>query len=186
MNSILRCNGCGLRKNQRPLIDNNVSSAEIFWVGLSAKKVQDINDDIPLGPNTNTGKILHLIESEFENRTFYKTNLVKCLPLNEKMKLRYPTKSEMLNCKNNIDTEIAHYKPRLIFLLGNTVFNAFYDSGSKVVEHRRENSQFTYKIMEKSHVTTIGIPHPSYIHIYKRKYVKEYVNDIAELIVCNF
>ena len=59
--------------------------SEIMWVGLSAKEVtSDIEG--PLSIKTNSGKILREIEEELKNKLTYKTNLVKCLPLDQKKK----------------------------------------------------------------------------------------------------
>ena len=59
-----------------------------MWVGLSAKRVDDLNNSIPLCNDTNSGKIIELIEQKLQDLKFYKTNLVKCLPLDENNKLR--------------------------------------------------------------------------------------------------
>ena len=53
-----------------------------MWVGLSAVRVDDIEKETPLSNLTNTGKLLSEIESRNKKSEFYKTNLVKCLPLN--------------------------------------------------------------------------------------------------------
>lgn len=48
----------------------------------------------------------------------YKTNLVKCLPLTEQQKLRYPSKKEMDKCFDNLVSEINAMSPKIVFLLG--------------------------------------------------------------------
>ena len=52
----------------------------------------------------------------------YKTNLVKCLPLTEQQKLRYPSKKEMDKCFDNLVSEINAMSPKIVFLLGEKVF----------------------------------------------------------------
>ena len=42
MNKIEKCKRCGLYKNQLPLLDE-IKESEIMWVGLSAKKGNNIN-----------------------------------------------------------------------------------------------------------------------------------------------
>ena len=61
---IRKCQKCGLCFNQKPLLDVE-KECQIFWVGLSAKKV--ISDtELPLSPETNTGMIIHKIEKKCE------------------------------------------------------------------------------------------------------------------------
>ena len=90
-----------------------------MWVGLSAKKVEDVNKNYTQENNTSSGKLIEEIEKKRDDLTFYKTNLVKCLPLNEERKLRYPTENEMEMCIKNLLMEIRELKPRVVFLLGN-------------------------------------------------------------------
>jgi uracil-DNA glycosylase len=78
LKNISSCSKCNLCFHQEPLVDNK-RTAQIMWVGLSAKKVNDLELDIPLSNSTNTGKIISDIESSFSKIGFYKTNLVKCL-----------------------------------------------------------------------------------------------------------
>lgn len=94
LEKVENCNKCCLCQNQRPLLDKE-DRCDVMWVGLSAKRVDDLNNSIPLSNDTNSGKIIELIEHELPDLKFYKTNLVKCLPLDENNKLRYPTSKEM-------------------------------------------------------------------------------------------
>ena len=122
MNKIEKCKKCGLYKNQPPLLDE-IKESEIMWVGLSAKKGNNINETYPLANDTNTGKIIEQIENELNQHTFYKTNLVKCVPLNEKTKLRYPTINEMEECLENLIYEISLVNPKVILVLGKQAYN---------------------------------------------------------------
>ena len=45
------------------------------------------------------------------NPTTYKTNLVKCLPLTEEQKLRYPNKKEIDSCYEHLAEEIQELSP---------------------------------------------------------------------------
>ena len=85
--TIKNCNKCGLCKHQSPLIDD-AETCQVFWVGLSAKTVT-FEEERPLSPTTNSGKLISSVEEKCEGILTYKTNLVKCVPLDEKMKLRY-------------------------------------------------------------------------------------------------
>lgn len=78
---IYKCQKCSLCFNQKPLLDLE-KDCQVFWVGLSAKKIKS-HQETPLSSETNTGMLIHKIEKLCENVSFYKTNLVKCLPLTE-------------------------------------------------------------------------------------------------------
>ena len=110
---IRKCQKCGLCFNQKPLLDVE-KKCQIFWVGLSAKKVMS-DTELPLSPETNTGMIIRKIEEKYEEVISYKTNLVKCLPLTEDQKLRYPNKSEIDCCFEHLLSEIHIMSPKIVF-----------------------------------------------------------------------
>lgn len=165
---IKKCKKCPLYKNQLPLLDKQ-TKCDVMWVGLSAKQVKDINNSFPLQNDTNSGKIIKNIEENLSNLKFYKTNLVKCPPLDNKDKLRYPTTSEMNHCIENLLKEIDIIKPKIIVLLGNIV--------SKYIKKYLKDNQIKLNI--------ITIKHPSYIYVYKRKYISNYIEDTKEKIINN-
>ena len=117
MNQISNCKECNLCTNQKPLMDR-LRECDIMWVGLSAKRVKDVNVNYPLENNTNSGRLIEEIERKNPNIKYYKTNLVKCLPLGEDDKIRYPTRKEMSVCIRNLFMEIEAVKPRTIFYWG--------------------------------------------------------------------
>lgn len=98
---IRKCQKCGLCKNQKPLLDieNIEKNCQVFWVGLSAKKISS---------DTNTGMVIHKIEEMYEDVSTYKTNLVKCLPLTNQKKIRYPNQKEIDSCFENLRTLPIH------------------------------------------------------------------------------
>ena len=163
---ISKCQKCNLCHNQKPLLDNN-QNCDVMWVGLSAKKVDDINKSIPLDNDTNSGKIIETIEKSIPDVKFYKTNLVKCLPLDQNNKLRYPTQTEMNACINNLIIEINELNPKIIFVLGRNTYNYITKYFKK---HNIDDSKLIY------------IEHPSYIYVYKRKYIDNYVAKIINII----
>lgn len=176
--TINNCNNCNLCLNQYPLLDKKKFS-DVMWVGLSAKKVKNLFIEIPLDKNTNTGKIIENIENLFENINFYKTNLVKCLPLDKNNKLRYPNISEMLSCYENLLLEIDFFRPKIIFLLGKTVSNF-------VLKQQNNNDDNFKKISDNSWIymntTYVEIYHPSYINVYKKKDIEIYITNIQNII----
>lgn len=120
--------------------------------------------NIPLEADTTTGKIIKEIEESLPNVKFYKTNLVKCLPLNEKGKLRYPTKEECLTCLDNLLKENKELQPKVIVLLGKKV------------------SSYVLKGKEQIDVSFIQALHPSYIYVYKRNFILEYEENLKQEI----
>lgn len=91
---------------------------------IISKKVDNIEEDIPLSENTNSGSVIAEIESRCREIKTYKTNLVKCLPLDEDNKLRYPNSKEINCCFNNLIKEMEILNPKIIFLLGSQVTTA--------------------------------------------------------------
>ncbi len=167
LEKLKKCNNCSLCLNQRPLLDTS-RNCDIMWVGLSAKKVDNISTSIPLDNDANSGKIIELIEDKLPQMRFYKTNLVKCLPLDKNNKLRYPNQEEMNACINNLNLEILELNPKIIFVLGKLTYN------------------FISKYFQKNNLDIsklVYLEHPSYIYVYKRKYIDDYINKIVG--ICN-
>lgn len=173
------CRSCGLCKNQPPLLEKK-NNANVFWVGLSAVKIPMNEDSVPLSIQTNTGSIINQIELNVKNSaTFYKTNLVKCLPLS-KDKIRYPKTSEMEQCYPFLQREINLFKPNIVFLLGKQV-------GSFILKKYGEHepyfeSSFKYTEYSFNNFTFFPIHHPSYIFVYKRKRILDYITAVSSLI----
>lgn len=174
---IYKCQKCSLCFNQKPLLDVE-KKCEVFWVGLSAKKVS--NDiERPLSPETNTGMLIQKVENLCSNVVTYKTNLVKCLPLSEQKKLRYPNKKEIDSCFENLIKEIQIMSPKIVFLLGEKV----YSSVGKYLNigfDKWNNFEYHYKMFEN--VYYVPIHHPSYIYVYKRKKMDDYIKNIERII----
>ena len=119
MQKIKTCTRCSLYQNQPPLL-GTFKKSDVFFVGLSAKLIK-CPDDQPLDINTPSGQLIHQIEQHLTPYTIYKTNLVKCAPLDLNQKLRYPTTTEMNICATHLDLEIKELQPKIIFLLGKKV-----------------------------------------------------------------
>jgi uracil-DNA glycosylase len=173
-----RCRACGLYIHQKPLLAKQMA-AEVFWVGLSAVQIGEGEDGLPLGENTRTGSLLQQIEKPFISEiSFHKTNLVKCLPLKDG-KIRYPSRSEMVKCFPNLEGEITDLKPSIIFLLGKQV--ASFVIGSKTDLDFGLNEDFEYDSIYLEGISYVPVHHPSYVLVYKRKRLDEYVMNIRRL-----
>lgn len=172
------CKCCDLCYNQPPLVQKT-SSADVFWVGLSAVRTDDKNDT-PLSQRTNSGKLIEQIEGYVRNIKFHKTNLVKCLPVDAKDKIRYPSTTEMRACYSNIESEINELNPNVIVLLGKQV--ASYVLRKNGVTDFDLSPDFLYKTITVNSIVFLPVHHPSYIMVYKRKRVAEYSNGISNLL----
>ena len=175
--SIRNCEKCELCKNQCPLLET-CTHCQVIWVGLSAKKVK-VDGEGPLSTETNSGKHIKIVEDACNGISTYKTNLVKCLPLNDKNKLRYPNRIEIENCICNLMDEIDYLQPRIVFLLGEKVYSAV----GKCIKVRFEKwNGFEYSYKECNGVYYVPVHHPSYISVYKRKNIDMYIQGIKKVI----
>lgn len=170
------CQACGLYCHQKPLTEP-LRASEVVCVGLSAK-LSSCKDEIPLDPRTISGHLIAQIEKAVGS-TFYKTNLVKCVPLDETDMLRYPTNDEMARCIPHLKGEIEEVQPKVVLLLGNKV-------ASGVAKHRNmvtpKFNGYQYQSVEHNGVKYIAIQHPSYIYVYKRKEIQQYIDAVVDII----
>lgn len=171
------CDACGLNIYQPPIFDQFKLST-IFWVGLSAVKFEEHEEKLPLSPFTASGSLINTIEQPFRhNLTFYKTNLVKCVPLAGN-KLRYPVQHEMSKCFPNFQWELKELKPITVFLLGKQVASFVLKQLSNHKPSFEDN--FHYRIFEIGGINFIPIHHPSYILVYKRKNLNQYIENVRK------
>lgn len=179
LEQIRNCRNCELCKNQKPLLDF-CYNCDVMWVGLSAKKVENIEEAVPLDEKTQSGKVIAEIEHMLSNVKYYKTNVVKCAPLDKNGKLRYPNRTEMDVCMDNLDSEIVNLQPKVVFLLGEKAKNAVERKYNLRFTKGGELFQYEGVIYEKTHF--FAIEHPSYVSIYKRKKMNEYKKAVVESI----
>ena len=103
---------------------------------------------------------------------------MKCLPLDDRQKLRYPNRQEIDDCFCNLEEEISTLAPKIVFLLGEKVY-------SSVAKRYRLSFEridgFDYGYVKHDGVYYVPIHHPSYIHVYKRKQVDSYIHSIHRL-----
>lgn len=169
------CRKCGLCLNQQPLLDEECK-CQVIWVGLSAKMIT-CDGEKPLSSHTNSGMLISQIEAALDDVTTYKTNLVKCVPLEGK-KLRYPNAKEIDCCFHNLKKEIRELSPRIVFLLGEKVYTSV---GKHMNIQFKKWNEFDYQYLEHDGVYYIPVHHPSYISVYKRKQAELYVHSIEGL-----
>lgn len=164
---ITKCNRCSISCNQKPLVEN-MRKSDIMFLGISAK-MKEKEDEMPLSENTNSGKLIKMIEErlveENNNISCYRSNMVKCVPLDKEGKIRYPNSLEIENCIENLVYELSIVKPKVVVLLG------------RLVEKHLKK-----KIIEQGY-NTITIYHPSYIYVYRKKEIEKYVEESSKNIL---
>lgn len=155
--------------------NSNFHSRWIFFVWLSHKlwKNWDVLD--AFCDSTQSWKIISdIIISSQKEDFIYKMNLVSWVPINEKWKIRYPDIDEKEAWLKDLIDKISLFKPKIVFLFWKQVSD-FVIKKSKL-EKMSDNE---YKYWE---TIVIFAPHPSYIAVYKRKNVGDYISFITNKI----
>lgn len=155
---------------KRPIKNNRC----IFLVWLSYKTSKNWDILEAFCKSTNSGKIINALIEPLHWFFVYKTNLVKWVPLDHKWKLRYPDSHEKIDWLNILKSDIEMLTPEKIFLFWKQVSD-FIIRNLKNIEVL--DSQYYYW---KS--LLIFVEHPSYIYVYKKKEIAEYIKKISELI----
>lgn len=169
------CKSCGLYLHQLPVLDKRLIS-NVFWVGLSAVIFSEDQESLPLSPLTPSGRLIQSIEQGFIGQMqFYKTNLVKCAPVKDD-KIRYPLQHEMEKCYPNFEWELENLQPKTVFLLGKQVSNFVMKQLGFPPPTLADD--FSYTAITVNGTDFIPIHHPSYILVYKRKWVEAYIENI--------
>ncbi|CAM2011707.1 uracil-DNA glycosylase family protein [Acanthopleuribacter pedis] len=180
LDSLRHCTACNLYRNQQPLIAKS-GQPRLMWIGISAQKADAGKRHEPLAPDTKTGSVLAEIEARCGLGTFYKTNLVKCLPLDNDGKIRYPSQKERHACYPNLQFEWETLRPEVLILLGRQP--ADYLAKQMRVELPPLSKSFDYQLVQMGTMSVLPIHHPSYILIYKRKLLEHYQQKIADCIM---
>lgn len=134
----------------------------MFWVGLSAK-LSTCENERPLSPTANSGSLLCHVEEKCTGISMYRTNLVKCVPLNEQGKLRYPNKKEISICMPHLENEIFELSPKIVFLLGGQVANAISQKYSITFEKLHEFDYTAQNLM--AFILFRFIIHPTFMFL---------------------
>lgn len=170
-----QCNTC----REATVLKKGAKKTFVMFVGLSSKP-----GTAALCPTTNSGKLIGEIESRVaEIFSVHKTNLVKCAPLDESGKLRYPTLSEMRACLPRLLTEIEHFQPRVIVPLGGQVTKFMV---STLMSNQRFDGfadDFRYQTFSLNSGMLLPVHHPSYIWVYRRRRIPEYIGAVGDRLL---
>lgn len=180
---IVSCQECGIRRYQEPILDKDPETDDILmFVDLAPPKVRDPHSDLarPLTPFTPSGKILAMAEEELRQYgySFYRTNLVKCPPL-QGDKPRYPNSYEIEMCLDNLLMEIDYYVPIAVFLLGQNVYMPVLNL---LDEPFRNWGGYYFNIYNIDGINYIPAWHPLYIDTYQKKNIPLYIEGIVNAV----
>jgi len=155
---------------------------DVMWVGLSHKKEKDGNKFYPLGEDTNSGKVILEIEKCLPKLKFHRTNLVKFAPTDKNNRLRYPTVFEMENDFPLLQEEIDNLEPKIIFLLGAKVAEFVLKKNEQRLIKSHKDWQ-SYEVVILKGTFLVSVFHPSYVYVYKRKNIDEYIDAVRRIIL---
>lgn len=151
-----------------------IKQSWIFFVWLSHKLEKDGRALEAFSNSTISWKILAPIIDQIPTWILHKTNLVKTVPLDAKGKLRYPSLEEKNKGFEVLLQDIQNFQPKLVILFWKQVINTITND-SRI--HRLSCSEFRY-----GQTLFIGVSHPAYIGVYKRKLINTYLSSIQEKI----
>lgn len=178
------CKSCSLCNNQPPLLSPMPDASPVIMVvGTSAKQIKS-PAEVPLDGSTRSGKIVSRLEAVSLKCGYgiYRTNLVKCPPVNDVNKLRYPTKEEIAACIGNLFQEIELLTPKIVLLLGKIVISAMeHEIGAKFSDY----SGCTFSTLTVGHQRYVAAYHPSFVSK-SPKLTEEYVSNFAEMLTREF
>ncbi len=147
----------------------------VYFVGLSAKPMCE-----HLAPETRTGNIIEQIIHDLPSVLAVKTNLVKIPPVDQEGKLRYPNPAEMQSGWNELQDEMRRTFPSLLVMLGQQV-SFFLRSQMGVQPNKpRLPSDFSYEsYLSRSQFNILSVHHPAFIYVYRRKDIKNYIENVV-------
>ena len=83
----------------------------------------------------------------------------------------------MRTCCKHLHSEILEFRPKLVFLLGKQVGDFVTE-----VKNIKLSDKFEYETFQKDNTIYVPVHHPSYILVYKRKFIDSYINGISKVI----
>jgi len=153
---IRECTRCKalIRSRRQVVFGYGVFNAEVLIVGEApSRKGSDIVG-VPF-TNDRSGSLLREILKKYnflDNTNLYITNLVKCCPPNN----RAPSKTEILNCKCYLDSEISLIQPKVIVPLGNKATSYF-------IRKKIEMGSYHQKLIIIDKLVLYPMFHPGYV-----------------------
>jgi len=165
---VTECTKCELSKTRNNAVPGKGNyKADVIFVGEAPGKNEDMKGEPFMGIAGN--KLSIALESAGIARDeVYITNIVKCRP----PKNRVPTTTERGTCQNYLEKEIEIIKPKIICVLGNTVFNSLLN-GKEIIKFRG-------KVVRKNNQLYFLTVHPA-ATIYNQKLISVLKKDMKKL-----
>jgi len=165
---VIKCTKCELCKTRTNSVPGKGNfQSDVIFVGEAPGKNEDENGEPFIGI---AGKKLSIAleEAGISRDAVYITNVVKCRP----PKNRVPSTVERSTCQEYLKQEIAIIKPKIICILGNTVFNSIL-GGSEI-------TKFRGKLVRKDNQLYFLTVHPA-ATIYNQELISVLKSDIMKL-----
>jgi len=165
---VIKCTKCELSETRTNSVPGKGNfKSDVIFVGEAPGKNEDEKGEPFIGI---AGKKLSdaLENAGISRDDIYITNIVKCRPPSN----RVPKTNERETCQEYLKQEISIIKPKLICILGNTVFNSIL-GGSEIMKYRG-------KIAQKNEQLYFISIHPA-ATIYNQKLVDVFKEDIKKL-----
>ena len=165
---VIKCIKCELSETRTNSVPGKGNfKSDVIFVGEAPGKNEDEKGEPFIGI---AGKKLSdaLENAGISRDDIYITNIVKCRPPSN----RVPKTNERETCQEYLKQEISIIKPKLICILGNTVFNSIL-GGSEIMKYRG-------KVAQKNKQLYFISIHPA-ATIYNQKLVDVFKEDIKKL-----
>ena len=165
---VIKCTKCELSETRTNSVPGKGNfKSDVIFVGEAPGKNEDEKGEPFIGIAGK--KLSNALENAGISRDdIYITNIVKCRPPSN----RVPKTNERETCQEYLKQEISIIKPKLICILGNTVFNSIL-GGSEIMKYRG-------KIAQKNEQLYFITIHPA-ATIYNQKLVDVFKEDIKKL-----
>jgi len=153
----------------------NPDKCKIVIIGEAPGYFEDLKNEPFVG---KSGQVLNelLASVGIKREEVYITNTILCRPPDN----RNPTKQELMNCRNRLDTHIKILSPKVVITLGN--FATQY-----MLETKEGITSLRGKIVEKNGIKIIPMFHPAVL-LYsgmspaKRKIMEDDFKKVKEII----
>ena len=165
---VIKCIKCELSETRTNSVPGKGNfKSDVIFVGEAPGKNEDEKGEPFIGIAGK--KLSGALESAGISRDdIYITNIVKCRPPSN----RVPKTNERETCREYLKQEIKIIKPKIICILGNTVFNSIL-GGSEIMKYRG-------KVAQKDKQLYFITVHPA-ATIYNQKLVDVLKKDIKKL-----
>lgn len=152
---------------------------DICWIGISNQKDKMGEPVAPFCNNTPTGKFLeNLISHLPESCHHEKRNYVDKVLVNEKGKLRNPTKNELESSWSNFSS-VLQAESNMTFVFFSGILRQFISR--KMYGHVMPK----YQLQQHQNNQIAFFDHPSYINVYKHRYRNDYIEKMANSVLSN-